>query len=572
MHNPLPPGLMTRLRSGNALAFALPSLALIAFVGTCARSFPIWETWYFVPVWRDFNTNGPWLSDLFVNRWGHISALPNFINLMLDDLSGYDQRVDIVVSTAAAIAGLYLLLRYLVPREAILSRIFLGLTFLSIRVSEIWLDGWNTAMTISLLLSIAAGACVVTSRSWKALAAAAAVTFLGLNSGGYCLAILPAVSLVLLVQALRRERGARSRGIAQLLVWLGCAVLLLGYWSRLTHGQDGTASAILRTMLEPDFLPLFARMQAFILGHGRLGFALAAGVPVVFLIGLAIGGWRRLIALRALPGLLYMAAYTAVLTTLIETGRTSTGEPPLYLRYIPFLCLLPVALLALAETLSVQNARHSVNEGLEDVPATGRRIVVLALCLFIAGAVHGDVRFFLRESLPNQPQLAALDRAWRQSPWTLTPGMFLYRAATDPQLVSKGLETMRELRLGPFGRVHPPSAPAASTAANRDAAIHFGVDSVARNPDGNLITIGWSFDTDRARPAQRVHGQLGHCEETALTGLPRHDVARFFRNAGAAASGWLITFPAHCMAPLAHTLEVYFRDTDGRWNSATKRF
>jgi len=214
--NPVPKFLSDRflmhLRNAGVLAFMLPSLLLLAFVTAYGRSFPIWETWYFIPVWRDFNQHGAWFSDLFVNRWGHISAIPNFLNLTLDHLSGYDQRVDILVSAIVAIAALFLLLRYYLPREAVLTRIFLGLTFLSLRATEIWLDGWDTTMTVCLLLSIAAGACVLTTSSWKGLLGCALLAFLGLNSGGYCLAVLPAVLIVLLIQTWQGWRAPVRRG------------------------------------------------------------------------------------------------------------------------------------------------------------------------------------------------------------------------------------------------------------------------------------------------------------------------------------------------------------------------
>lgn len=560
----------THLGIAGWIALALPASVLVAFVVAYARSFPIWETWYFIPVWKDFHQHGPWLSDLFIDRWGHITAIPNFVNLMLDSISGYDQRVDIFVSAAVAIASLYLLLRYYVPREAPLSRIFLGLTFLSVRASEIWLDGWNTVMTISLLFSIAAGACVLASRSWTGLAACAVLAFLGLNSGAYCLAILPAVLVLLAVQTWLGTHPMR-RGITLMLAWLVWSILLFAYWKVMHPGSYGDAGAIAHTLLATHFLPLFARMQTLMLGDGRLGLAVSAGVLCVFGVGIVFAGWRRLAATPALPGLLYLVIYSATLTTLIETGRTASGLSPLHLRYIPFLCLLPVALLALAECLVTPSPNDPTRRDSRSIQLAGRYAISLGLCIFIASALWNDIHHYLHASRPNQPQLAALDRAWRQSPWTLTPGMFLYRAATDPDLVARGLQTMRRLRIGPFGQVSPTSRIPSRTEAKPDIHIHFGIDRAAVDTNGNLVVTGWSFDSVRDDPVADIYAQVGPCTETALTGFSRDDVAATFKTEHAKHSGWLITFPAKCVLSAHSIVTVYFVQPDSRWNTGEKQ-
>ena len=567
----IPDRFLNRLDDADIVAFALPSSALLAFVLAYARSFPIWETWYFIPVWRDFNQHGAWLSDLFVSRWGHISAIPNFINLMLDHLSGYDQRVDIFLSAIFAIAALFLLLRYYVPREAVLTRMFLGLTFLSLRVAEIWLDGWNTVMTLSLLLSIAAGACVLTSTSWKGLLGCALLAFLGLNSGGYCLALLPAVLIVLLIQTWQRRRASVRHGIAQALAWTGWVAALLWYWRLVADDRDAGPGAVVHKLLEPGSLILFGQIHALMLGDRWIGALELAGALIVFLVSIIRMNWRQFAALPALPALAYMVTYSTVLTVLIETARTVNGTEPLHLRYIPFLCLLPVALLALSECLAKPDPDPTVGH----VPAAWRSVwrpaVKLVLCAFIASAIWNDIHYYRYQSRPNQPQLAALDRAWQQSPWTLTPGMFLYRAAMDPELVAEGLKTMRELRIGPFGRVAPPASHPLLAQENREPDIHFGINQTTRNPDGNWVVQGWAFDTGRNILMSEVYGQLGSCTETALTGMPRPDVATFFKTPRAKASGWMLTFPAHCAGSPHPAIKIHFVEKNGHWNVGEKQ-
>lgn len=562
---------LTPLRNAGVFAFLLPSLLLLAFVTAYGRSFPIWETWYFIPVWRNFSQHGAWLSDLFANRWGHVSAIPNFLNLMLDHLSGYDQRVDILVSAIIAIAALFLLLRYYVPREAVLTRIFLGLTFLSLRVTEIWLDGWDTIMTVCLVLSFAAGACVLATRSWKGLLGCALLTFLGLNSGGYCLAIFPAVFVVLLVQTWQGQRTPVRRGMAQTVTWIFCTGLLLWYWTTLTHGQDGGLSAVLHKLLAPGFFTLFVHLHALMLGGHQIGTVVFLVTLFISLVSIARMDWHRFTSLPALPGLLYLAAYSTAVTVLIETSRTVNGEQPLHLRYIPFLCLLPVALLALSECLATPDPDPAAGNASTSRRNVWRPVVSLTLCAFIASAIWNDLHYYRHQSLPNQPQLAALDRAWQQSPWTLTPGMFLYRAAIDPELVAQGLKTMRELRIGPFGRVAPAPPRPQLADENKDPDIHFGIDHAAPNPDGNWVVEGWAFDTHRDILVSDVYGQLGGCSETALTGMPRPDVATFFKNPRAKVSGWMLTFPASCADSPRPAIKIHFVEKNGHWNVGEKQ-
>ncbi|MES2403731.1 MAG: hypothetical protein V4567_05245 [Pseudomonadota bacterium] len=552
-------------------AFALPSAALLAFVLAYARSFPIWETWYFIPVWRDFNEHGAWFSDLFINRWGHISAIPNFLNLMLDHLSGYDQRVDILVSAIFAIAALFLLLRYYVPREAVLARVFLGLTFLSLRVAEIWLDGWNTVMTLSLLLSIAAGACVLATSSWKGLLACALLAFLGLNSGGYCLAVLPAVLIVLLMQTWQGRRAPVQRGLAQALVWIGWVAALLWYWRWMADDRDVGPGAVMHKLLEPGALTLFGHIHALMLGDRWIGALALAGALIVFLVSIIRTNWRQFASLPALPALAYMVVYSTVLTALIETARTVNGTEPLHLRYVPFLCLLPVALLAFSECLATPGPNPAAGHVSTVRQGVWPPVVKLVLCAFIASAIWNDIHYYRYQSRPNQPQLAALDRAWQQTPWMLTPGMFLYRAATDPELVAQGLKTMRELRIGPFGRVSPVKPYPSLAENNRDEDIRFIINQMIRNPDGNWVVQGWAFDTRRDIPIPDVYGQLGRCSETALSGMPRPDIAAFFKTPHAKTSGWMLTFPASCAGSPHPAIKIHFVEKNGRWNAAEKQ-
>ncbi|GEM_PF-5306065 len=546
-------------------ALLVPAVALLAFVLVYAHSFPVWETWYFIPVWVDFRNGGPWLADLFISRWGHITALPNFISLILDRAFNYDQRAGIFFSVAVMLATLYVLLTHYLPRSARLTGIFLGLTFLSLRAAEIWLDAWNVVMTVSLLLALAAGACVLRSSSWKALAACALLTFIGINSGGYCLPVLPAVLLVLLVQAWLGRRGSTKQALAQTGAWLAWCAVLLAYWRHMRRGHPG---AVLQTALTPNFHVVFARELAFVLGNGRLGIASLCVSVAVFLLSLPFG-YNRIRKMDRFPALVFLVIYVIVLGALIGTSRTLNGELPLHERYIPFLCLLPVALLAFAESVfskpegSWKEVMESMREGLRWL-----------LAAFVLAAIYNDFAYWRIESA-NAPQLAALDRAWRESPWTLTPGMFMHRAHVNARIVAEGLATLRQYRLGPFAR--PPAADelnlrdAPTKPALHSDGLQSGWDQAMIGADGTATLTGWAFDTNTSAPPAEVFAVVGACSETALTGLPRPDVAAALHNAAASASGWLITLPSPCVNKAkGKSINVYFVVRDQRWASISR--
>jgi hypothetical protein len=556
----------TPVRSAGFFAFVVPAAALILFVLAYAHAFPIWETWYFTDVWLDFATGGHWFKDLFINRWEHIVALPNFINLVFDNLFNYDQRAEIYAITAITIGSLYVLLTCYAPEQAPLSRIVLGLTFLSVRAAEIWLDAWNTAMAVPLFIVVVTGACMAGGRSLPRVLAAGVLAFIGINSGGYCLPILPAI-LVLLVVQCWQSGSLRSRGhLLRLGTWLACLVILIAYWA---YMRGSNSASIIHTLLNPAFYHLLVRQFSFALSeNNRLGLAmfvialLCAAITVVM-------QWHKLRQFSALPGLAFLTTYAFVLAILVGAARTHEGHSlPVHARYIPFMCVLPLSLLIFSESLW-NNAR---SEGTRHArTALVMRIVLLC---FIGAIIYSNVSFF-RAFRQNEPQLNALQRAYEQSPYTLTPGMFLYRSASDAKLVEQGLATMRRLGAGPFN----PNASTrdlallhsmADTSRNAPDDIDVSVDLFEKRPDGNTVISGWSYDKKLATQPRIVIAKAStNCEETALTGLNRDDVAQFFKAPAAAASGWLITFPARCMVQSIRNVTIYAITSDGRWVTQT---
>jgi hypothetical protein len=547
-------------------AFILPAALLIVFVVAYARSYPVWETWFFIPVWEDFRSNGPWISDLFISRWGHISAIPNFINLMIDASFNYDQRVDMYFIVVTALVSLYLLLTRYITRTATLTQIFLGATFLSLRAAEVWLDGWNIAMSVPLLISLAAGACILRTQSWGWLTASALLTWLGINAGGYCLPVIPAVLATLIVQAILGLRGNRTKACMQLCAWFAWSLALYLYW---TYMRGNNADHLAHTLLQLDSYVSVVRELAFALGTGIFGLAALAAVFIGFL--LCLPSLSRSMQTEFIPALVFLFIYSGVLAVLIVTERTHNGAVALHTRYIPFLCLLPAAILAFAEQIAIPRADNASAAMQLSNP---RQLALYGvLCALIVSAVYNDYDYY-RSFVPAVAQVASLDRAYQQSPGSLTTGMFLYRSSNDPELIDRGLATMKRLRLGPFGQ-SPPAGPlpASSTSDVKPAAelerpsFQIGIDQMQKNPDGNLVIVGWAFDPGSDTQLQTAYARLsGGCQENALVGLPRSDVAKFFKTKLASSSGWMVTFPARCMA--SHNsvnIEMTFTSVDGHW-------
>ncbi|MER3547187.1 MAG: hypothetical protein C4338_06120, partial [Rhodanobacteraceae bacterium] len=194
------------------------------------------------------------------------------------------------------------------------------------------------------------------------------------------------------------------------------------------------------------------------------------------------------------------------------------------------------------------------------------------LCAFIAVAVYNDW-LYLRDSAPNAPPLAALDHAWRESPYTVTPGMFMLRAQIYPDLVAQGLQTMQRLHIGPFRGKRPPewnwkTQPQPPGNLAESFTMQHGVDQTVKSDFGTLLVNGWAFDPMSGKSPQAVYAVSDRgCVETALQGLPRPDVADHFHSGQAENSGWLITFPAGCSAETHGQAVFYFLTVDGRWNS-----
>ena len=130
-----------------AVAFAgVVSLSTLAFILAFGRRYPIWEVWYFVPVWDAFLNGGPWLKTLFANHWGHIHAVPNGVNLLIGWASGFQLVPDMVFGWLVAAGTFFGLMLRRMPKAPLLV-VATALAFFSLRVGEVWLNSWNLMWT-----------------------------------------------------------------------------------------------------------------------------------------------------------------------------------------------------------------------------------------------------------------------------------------------------------------------------------------------------------------------------------------------------------------------------------------
>ncbi|WP_130619410.1 hypothetical protein [Dyella amyloliquefaciens] len=512
----------------------VPVFVLALFVAHFARSFPVWETWFFMGTWQKLSQHENWVPDLFIDRWGHISALPNLLNIGIDSIFNFDQRFDIYFLFLVAIATLLVTARYYFYDNKLRVVLALACLFLTLRAAEIWLDGWNTAMVVPLFMAVTVGALVSHCRHAWQIALAAVVLFLGINAGGYCLPALAASPIILCLRARQGEVAWRTVAL-----WLLACAFVGAYY--LMVRASSTVLDLRDHRPGSDFFSLVWTLIARSIYPGIWGSVAFAAL----MIALLMTKGKFLATASSGPAnhaKIYLVIYALVLAGLIASTRAHHGPAPLHERYVPLLCLGPMALLGLCETHYAANSNHVRRKW---------------LCGFAGGlswafvllSIAGNANYWFAFA-SSAPQLQELDDAYSEFPQLATPGMFLGRASNDPVLVATGLAIMREARIGPY-RVH--SSPTfvqlelSRKSSKVDPSIALSLDGQTMDAEGNLQVFGWSFDRSEGHAPRVMILRLGDCRELALAGLPRPDVAEALKTPAALRSGWLATFPAACV-------------------------
>ena len=402
-------------------AFAAGILALILAFG---KPYPVWETWYAIPLWEAFRTGGDWPALLFTSRWGHICAIPTGINLVIGHLTDFRMRDELLFQWGVAVVAFFAIYRPFMRGNAFVVTAAAALYFTA-RAAEIWLNSFNLVVTLSLALTGAVGMCLAGRPTVLRTALATLLAFAGILTAGQGLAAVLAgfVPAVLWVIADRRTWPL-------LVAWALVAALCISGFTLLA----GHGAGVLQVAIDSGFPSFAARLVALTVTSTApvlLGAAVVAAVAVVWGANLRHGG----IADRDVLFWSYMLAYVAVMVVLIALARSSDGTSLRY-RYLVQLWPLYVGGLVLADRLAGQ--RRIVRAG---VAVAAAAVIAAATQL---GVAHARA---LKSWEPlSEPTLhkAASD------PAALQPADFLRISSNDEPVTAKGLEIMRRMRVNVF--------------------------------------------------------------------------------------------------------------------------
>jgi hypothetical protein len=398
------------------IAVAVAS-AVLAFALIIGKQYPIWETWYFIPVWDEFARGGPWLRSLFADRWGHVHAVPNAINLFVGYISGYSMKVDIVLTWLAALSAFVLMLRRVSDRTILIVAIAAGL--FSIRNMEVWVSSWNLAWTLSLLWAVSIGVVISGRLTLARMGAAIAISVLAVLTLGVGVAIIASPIVVLAWRALR-ETPARWT----LLAWSVWMAGLLFLFRSIREGGPGVSR-----LLSADWTAFLGQASFPLLEAPSL---MVGAALVLALCGLVASNMK-------LPDdpifrfWLYLASCVLVFLVLLSVARPAPRS-----RYLLFLFLLPACIAVLLGRISSANERW-------------RPVYYGAVSIWLAVAGYQSCAF-AQVVWGWYGATARVEELARTNPDALIAKDFLGIAASDEALVARGLETMKRLRVNIFSR------------------------------------------------------------------------------------------------------------------------
>ena len=389
------------------------AVALLAYALALTKPYPLWETWYFVPAWDHFANGGPWIADLFADRWGHTSAVSTAVNLLLGWLTRYNMKVDAAGIWLTQAAALVLIL-FRSPRSGLLA-VGLVVCFMTARASEVWLNSWDLILPMTLLEAAAIGVLLSAPQlTVFRLVAAAAIASLSLITFAAGAAAL-AAAIVLLAWRSVRETIARFALVAWTAFTLAAIMLFL-----MTKGYVFRFGGVLT--VDPS-VPL------------RLaGFSLADPASVAVGIALILSALVLLAFLRPDDEVgrfwLYMLAFVAIFIVLLTFARPEPQS-----RYLVLLAVLP----AFVAMSLVRLAR-------------GRKAAIAARLLvgaWLAFTANQSIQYG-RLVVGWQTATEHLDEMVRRDPGSLTARDFVGIVATDDAGVTEALAIMKRLRVNIF--------------------------------------------------------------------------------------------------------------------------
>jgi hypothetical protein len=500
------------------LAAAIPAAVTLGFVLLYGKSYPVWETWYFIPVWEAFLIGGNWIAGLMESRWGHIHLLPNAINLFVGYLSNFNMMADLIVLWVTAILAFLIFLRFLPPNPLLIAAA--ATAFFSMRVAEVWLNGWDLMFPLSVLLASVMAWMLSGPITVARTVGALVIGLAAVLTAGQGVACIVAGTSVLIFRSVWEPKAR-----LMVVLWIAGSALILVAFTSLRPDSSGVLNN-LGVMTLASMLAL--------LGNLIVPFeSLLAGATVVFVTVVAMV-WVMAARKALHPSVLFwffMAVNVFGVCGLVALARSGDGFP-LHARYIqlntPLLIGVAGVLTLLWPSSHLWRAAGSA-----------------ALIVWLVSAGVMSVKFAKMINGWDAHPAALRDMTMR-IPLAVTPGQFIGVAASDPHLVARGLETMKRLGVNMFsdlGDTYTASFNTRPVVGNTDQ-ISLSIEAVQKDDSGNIRISGTAFDPRTGRAPSLIAAQIdGSWLETAVAAMPSAAFARRIKAPAAGNAGWLIIIP-----------------------------
>jgi hypothetical protein len=433
-----------RLRYG--AAFALP-VAAAAFVVLSVSNAPIYDEWLWSPLIVAAHTGTLVPAQLWAQQNSHRSVLPSLIALGLAALTGWDMRVEALVSVLLILACQLCVLRLFVRERGVARAAgpFLAASLLLYSLCQVenllwgfqlsWFLANALAFAMLVALAFAPGMRLPVPRFWVALAGAIGASFSML----FGFAVWPAGFAVLW-----RARFAGRRWFQALWAAAACAcafAYVVGY--QRPPDEHGWFAEAARPLLDVPQFALAVLGSPLGLAGGRWLCELLGAILCAVFVAFAVRAKRDGAAAEPWLGLFAFGAGVAVL---IGLGRTAYGvDAAVISRYTTPATAAWIALLGIA------SARAAIPR---PVLAVGGVLFVVTNLLGLAVAWHisGEERD-LASRIGHLERLSddELRRAFTNN----------YRVG-QPGFIRSQVRQLARLKLGPF---RSPQADVAGAAA-----------------------------------------------------------------------------------------------------------
>jgi hypothetical protein len=548
------------LRSAEVLLSVVaiaPALIALGYVLVNGVSVPYWDEWdEAVRQLLLFKRGALPISSLFSQHNEHRIPITRLVMLLLDSWSGFDLRVEMLVSWVA-LAGIFALVsRELVRNSADRLRAIaaiapVGWVIFSLRQSENLLWGFQIGMTLSVLGVV--GAIVLLDArqmTTSRLASAAACAFVASFSFFSGLLVWPVGAIQLLCARQRRRRW-------HLFLWCVLALITFVVYFADYH-KPGHHPPLTGFLRKPEAAIMYAlvsvgqSMATDVNGAFGFGALLLAG-QLVALAHLLWGARQREISPIGTSLMLFALATTGSLVV----GRSPMGiEQALSSRYATITGLGVVGLYLFC----LECARARRPGSVAAVGAVVALIGVGAVSTLRTGFREGRVLASARRELAY----ILKTHAW-QNDATLAK---LYPLPANIRPLIQELQIRRWSVFSSqneppkqLARLPATTAHAIDTVNERAVPVNRVVEVEAKS---TVRIAGWAVDSEARRPAAEVWVSVGDKELPTLHGGDRPDVARALKQPASRHSGFEAVFSAEALGVGRHVVSFMFVSHDRR--------